>query len=116
MPRQEFSVAVQKAASRRANGYCEHPPCGQPFAGRRPEFHHVKEDFYEGEPTIENCWVVCPPCHKWLTAQAAPIMAKVRRIEKKAAGIKRKGRPMPGSKRSPYKMRLTSEGPKAERR
>ena len=90
--RREFSVAVKKAAKARAGDNCEASFCGMPFGGESPEYHHVKEDFYEGEPTLENCLVVHYRCHKLLTKAAAPAMAKVRRIEKKAAGIKSKGR------------------------
>jgi 5-methylcytosine-specific restriction endonuclease McrA len=90
MTRQEFSVAIQKAASKRANGHCEQ--CGLPFAGRRPELHHVKAAFYEGPPTLENAALLCPPCHRIETSKAAPRMAKTRRQEKAEAGIKAKGR------------------------
>lgn len=113
MPRREFPVAVQKAAFKRAAGKCE--ICCLPFAGR-PEYHHRREDFFGGAPTLENCQCICSKCHRLLTSKAAPKMAKTRRQAKAQAGIKSKGRPIPGSKRSPWKSRLTSEGQKPERR
>ncbi len=104
MSRRDFSVSVQKAAFARADGNCEN--CGLPFGGRRPEYHHAQEDFFGGEPTLENCLCICPPCHKWFTANAAPRMAKTRRQAKAEAGIKPNGRPMPGSRRSPWKCKI----------
>jgi 5-methylcytosine-specific restriction enzyme A len=97
MTRHEFSVATKVAAWRRANGKCEN--CRLPFGGRRPEYHHMKDDFFGGTATLENCLCICPPCHRWFTSQAAPRMAKTRRQEKSVAGIKPKSRSMLGSRR-----------------
>ena len=106
MARQEFSVKVRKAAWARCQGKCEADFCGMAFGGESPEYHHVKEDFYDGEPTLENCLVVHYRCHKLLTKAAATGMAKVRRIETKSAGIKPTGRPMPGSRNSAWKQTM----------
>jgi 5-methylcytosine-specific restriction enzyme A len=114
MSRHEFTVAIKLAAWTRAHGTCEN--CGLPFRGRRPEYHHIRESFFGGAATLENCLCICVPCHKWFTSQAAPRMAKTRMQEKAAAGIKPKGRPMPGSRASSYKIRLTSRGARTERR
>jgi hypothetical protein len=112
--RREFTAAVKMAAWTRAGGKCE--KCGLPFGGRRPEYHHNQENFFGGTATLENCLCICPRCHKYFTSQAVPRMAKTRMQEKAAAGIKPTGRPMPGSRASPYKQRLTSRGVRTENR
>ena len=93
MRRREFSVAVKTAAKNRceANGWlCE--DCGLPIIGR-PEYDHIAPDGLGGEPTLDNCAVLCSKFHSMKTHQRdRPIMAKADRQMKKAAGIKSKGR------------------------
>lgn len=87
--RREFSQATKKEAWARAQGKCE--KCGLPFDGRRPEYDHVLADGLYGEPTLENCEVLCPPCHRIKTHEHdRPLMQKADNIAKKNAGMKRK--------------------------
>ena len=89
MPRREFSVAVKNAAWERCKGLCE--CCATPFNGRRPQYDHVKPDGLAGEPTLENCAVLCRICHEYKThKEDRPVMAKADRQKKAEAGIKPK--------------------------
>lgn len=83
--RQEFSVATKKEAWARADGKCE--ICFQPFGNRRPEYHHKREAALLGTNHISNCLCICPPCHRIITKEQAPVVAKAIRIERKRANI-----------------------------
>lgn len=57
MSRKEFPKKVRIAALKRADGKCE--GCGQPLKAGRFQFDHVVPDGLGGEPTLENCKVLC---------------------------------------------------------
>lgn len=78
MSRSEFSKSVKHAALQRCwkdgEPYCE--GCGLP-AGRGVEYDHAIADGLGGKPTLENCVVLCIPCHKAKThGHDRPIMQK----------------------------------------
>jgi len=90
--RREFSVKVKLAAYERCQKdgkpHCE--ACGLRIVGL-PEYDHIKPDGLGGEPTLDNCAVLCGKCHRLKTHEEdRPIMAKADRQKKKAAGIKKK--------------------------
>lgn len=94
MARKEFSKSVKVAAIKRATRdnevYCE--KCGVLTKGRF-EIDHIKEDFYGGEPVLENAMVLCLTCHRDKTSESAKPMAKARRLEAKNVGaIRPKGK------------------------
>ena len=94
MSRKEFPKSVKVAAIKRATRdmevYCE--KCGVLTKGRF-EIDHVKEDFYGGEPVLENAMVLCVSCHREKTSGSAKVMAKARRLEAKNVGaIRPKGK------------------------
>ncbi|MGQ3671836.1 HNH endonuclease [Xanthobacter sp. TB0136] len=61
-----------------------------------------------GEPTLDNCQVLCRACHGEKTFKKdVPTIAKAKRIRDRNIGIKRrKGPPMPGSKASKWKHKM----------
>lgn len=84
MTRREFSVSVQRAAAKRSNGLCE--GCGQPLVIGQYNYDHDKPDGLGGEPTLENCKVLCVPCHKVKTHEHDnPRMQKADRQHRKIA-------------------------------
>jgi 5-methylcytosine-specific restriction endonuclease McrA len=90
MARKEFPRSVKVAAVKRAmrdgEVYCEQ--CGVMTKGRF-EIDHDKEDYYGGEPTLENARVLCVACHSSKTAKNAKIIAKTRRLEASNVGATR---------------------------
>ncbi len=87
-PRSEFSKSVRDAAWYRCEDRCD--ICKQEFAGRRPEYHHHLEAALGGSNDLENCQVLCPTCHRYITtATSIPRTSKVRRILEKRAGLRR---------------------------
>jgi 5-methylcytosine-specific restriction endonuclease McrA len=90
--RREFPVKVKLAAWERSKRdgkpHCER--CGLLIVGR-PDYDHKVPDGLGGEPTLENCQVICWPCHRLKTHEEdRPVMAKADRQKKAAAGVKRK--------------------------
>jgi Restriction endonuclease len=80
---------------------------------------HIKPLWLGGEDEEDNLAPAHTRCHAEKTAEEAGARAKSDRVRNKAWTGRtkaRKGRPMPGGKDSGWKCRLTSEGPKWERR
>lgn len=90
MPRREFSKAVKVAAfnrCERAGFKCENPACGAPLTTGRFHYDHVIPDALGGEPTLENCAVVCVVCHAEKTrGEDVPRIAKAKRQEARHIG------------------------------
>jgi len=99
----EFPKSVKLAAWQRANGLCEY--CTARLYPGKFDYHHDKEDVFDGEASLENCKVLCTSCHGAITSKRAPVIAKSTRQLIAHAGIKRtpKGRAMLGSKASGIK-------------
>ena len=89
MPRKEFSKAVKVAATKRATRdgvtYCE--GCGLP--AKRWHYDHDNPDGLTGEPTLENCKLLCLPCHEEKTRQDVAAIAKAKRREARNLGIRK---------------------------
>lgn len=86
--RTEFSARVKAAAALRANGNCEE--CTRKLRTGDFHFDHVIPDALGGEPTLENCAVLCRSCHGLKTTQAdVPRIAKSKRNFRTAHGIKK---------------------------
>ena len=106
MSRREFSTWVKAHAALRANGHCELCPAktgvGNIF------YDHRISDALGGEPTLENCQVLCKTCHDIKTrTQDVPKIAKTKRQRAKHLGIrKRQSRPLPGTKASGIRKRM----------
>lgn len=86
--RREFNKAVKLAAFQRCKGHCE--LCTARLIVGKFEYDHVVEDTFGGEPTLENCKVLCSTCHGRKTGSRAAVIAKSNRIREKHLGIKRK--------------------------
>lgn len=90
--RREFPAKVKLAAYERCQKdgkpHCEE--CGLRIVGV-PEYDHIKPDGLGGEPTLENCAVLCGKCHRIKTHEHdRPVMQKADNQKKAAAGVKRK--------------------------
>ena len=92
MTRREFSKKVRLAAFKRANGRCER--CEAALFPGQYHYDHILADGLSGEPTLENCAVLCRACHGLKTANDdVPRMAKADRARRKIMdGEKKKSR------------------------
>lgn len=84
MSRREFSKGVRAKAAARSNGLCE--GCGVKLPVGGYHYDHDIADGLGGEPTLENCRVLCLPCHKVKTLEHDnPRMQKADRQRKAIA-------------------------------
>lgn len=88
MARSEFPASVRKAAWERCGGHCEAPDCGIKLMIGKYEYDHIKPDGLDGEPTLENCAVLCSAHHLKKTAEVdRPMMQKADNIRAKHFGF-----------------------------
>jgi 5-methylcytosine-specific restriction protein A len=98
--RREFSAPTKRAALERSEGRCEgvgvlyglkpRLRCNAPL-NRGKIFDHVTADALGGEPTLENCLVICPTCNAVKTHKGdTPRIAKMKRQRDKDNGIRRR--------------------------
>lgn len=90
--RREFPAKVKAQAFDRAKGCCEQCQSGIKLLVHDIFYDHRIPDGLGGEPTFENCQVLCRSHHDIKTrARDVPAIAKSKRVQRRRAGIK-KGR------------------------
>lgn len=88
MTRRPFPARVMVAAYERSMGSCE--KCGGLLVTGRINYDHVIPDAMGGEPTVDNCAVLCKACHDDKTHRRdVPAIAKVKRIRAKHIGARK---------------------------
>ena len=115
MSRHEFSAKTKAQAFARAAGFCEGnivdehgstARCGSRLTvGKFAYDHIIAEGLTGGKPTLENCAVLCLPCHTAKTRRDVSYIAKAKRVEKKHRGIRKKSK-FACSKDSPYRKKI----------
>jgi 5-methylcytosine-specific restriction endonuclease McrA len=88
MTRQEFSKSTKLKAFLAAKGLCKN--CGIKLSTANVEFHHDKECTFGGDAKLDNCVPLCKNCHRAVTKQQAPVIAKSSAVRAKNLGIKPK--------------------------
>lgn len=89
--RREFSRKVKAQAFERCEGRCE--DCGARLAPGKFTYDHDNPDALGGEPTLENCKVLCDACDNPKTYQQdIPRIAKMKRVRDKHIGAATKTR------------------------
>lgn len=86
--RKEFSKIVKRNAFVRAAGRCEGPGCGAKLTLGKFAYDHIDPDGLMGEPTLENCQVLCAPCHLEKTRMDVKHIAQAKRREDAHRGIR----------------------------
>lgn len=87
MKRVEFSKKVRAEAFARANGKCE--KCQARLKTGEAEFDHEIAFWLTQDSSVENCQVLCVPCHRGVGAKTADdqqMISKVKRIKAKHDG------------------------------
>src|SRR5262245_57884331 len=90
MQRREFPDRVRMAAWDRCGGTCEN--CGFLLKAGGFVYNHRIADYLGGQPTLENCEVLCRACDLARTFGNNGDIAKIsktRRIRKRQAGIRK---------------------------
>jgi hypothetical protein len=94
MSRREFSKQIKRDAFLRAKGKCEAESCGARLTLGKFHYDHVIPDGLGGEPTLDNCAVLCTACHGEKTRKRdVPAIAKAKRIEDRQRGTSHDGSP-----------------------
>ncbi len=94
MSRREFPTKIKVAAALRAGGNCE--KCTARLYYGKFHYDHRIPDALGGEPTLENCTVLCTSCHSTKTTKKdVPAIAQAKRREAKHLGAKKPKRPWP---------------------
>lgn len=109
MSRREFTKAVQRIALARADERCEGTladggrcPCA--LQAGRFHYDHIVPAALTDDASLENCQVLCRPCHAAKTVVDLGVIARVRRVRDRHAGIiAPHRRSLPGGRASPYK-------------
>lgn len=113
--RRPFPAKVKAAALKRCvdeKGIPRCEGCGIALTAGNIEYDHDTPDGLGGEPTLENCRVLCVKvCHKRKTFERDnPIMQKADRSHKAHFKIRnRKSRPLPGGRDSPFRKKVNGE-------
>jgi 5-methylcytosine-specific restriction protein A len=103
--RREFSRKIRASVALRAGGCCE--ACGAKLKVGEGEYDHILPDQLGGEPTAENCSLVCRVCHRAKTAtDVGRIRKGDRQRDRHTGAMKSSSRPIPGSKASGIRKRF----------
>ena len=91
--RREFSRKVMSQAFDRSGGHCE--ICTAKLYPGKFAYDHILPDQMGGEPTLENCQVICTNCHSAKTfGEDIQTIRKSDRVRDKFRGAKRSSRPL----------------------
>lgn len=102
--RREFSAKIRVQAFERASGRCEN--CGVKLAAGAIQYDHSIPDAMGGEPTLDNCMVLCRACHGSKTSKDdVPAIAKAKRRQARHLGIK-KPSAFPCSRNSKWRKKI----------
>lgn len=87
--RREFSKQIKRDAFARSHGFCE-AGCGAKLFPGKFHYDHDIPDGLGGDPTLENCKVLCHECHGVKTRKRdVPAIAKAKRVRDLHIGIKK---------------------------
>lgn len=102
--RREFPAKIMVAAFERAAGRCE--KCTARLMAGKFQYDHVIADALGGEPTLENCAVLCSACHAPKSAVDTTKAAKVKRTTRKLVAGIRKRSSFPCGRDSKFKRKI----------
>ena len=93
----EFPKTVRRAAWKRSGERCEFifndgSRCGCDLTQTKFAYDHIDPDGLTGKPTLENCQVICDPCHKAKTRQDVKNICQAKRREDARLGIRNPSR------------------------
>ncbi len=86
--RREFSPKIKLAAFERSGGHCE--SCTRKLYPGDINYDHEIPDGSGGEPTLENCRVLCRSCHSIKTKLDVTEIAKGKRVRRRHVGAERR--------------------------
>lgn len=110
MSRREFPRKVRAEVFLRAGGRCESQECGAKLKTGEGHYDHILPDALGGEPTADNCQLLCKVCHGAKTKEDVGRIRKADRQRDKHTGAhKGSSNPLPGSRASKWKRKMNGE-------
>lgn len=88
--RREFSKETRRLAAERAKSRCE--LCGGLLQSGLYFYDHVIPDAMLGEPTLQNCQVICKTCHNNKTHDDRKTIAKSNHVRERHYNLKKRGK------------------------
>lgn len=112
--RLEFSKRTKLQALERSGGQCEYVDergerCPVVLQTGKVEFDHIVPAALGGSADISNCCACCRAHHRAKTKKDVATISKANRTRAAHWGAKTATRPLPGSKRSPWKRKLNGQ-------
>ncbi len=90
MSRREFTKPIMRDAFARCGGFCEGDNCRTKLMHGDYHYDHIIPDALGGEPTLDNCQLLCRACHAEKTGKRdIPRIAKTKRISDREKGIRK---------------------------
>ena len=80
MPRIEFSRKIKGEAFLRCDGKCE--KCSAKLKVGEGDFDHILPCEFGGEATLDNCQVLCIPCHRGPGGKTADDIRAIRKSDR----------------------------------
>ena len=93
--RTEFTKKTMREAYERSEGLCEGiladgTRCNANLAHKPHHYDHIIPDGIGGKNDLQNCQVLCKPCHAIKTGKIdIPMIARSKRVRDKHIGIKK---------------------------
>lgn len=109
--RNEFPAIVRREALQRSGRRCESAlvpsladiGCNRDLRTGDFNYDHIQADGIGGQPTLENCAVLCRACHAIKTGRYdVPAIAQDKRVRDIDTGIHRPRRTLPGGRADPF--------------
>jgi 5-methylcytosine-specific restriction protein A len=107
MTRRNFSRKTLAEGFLRAGGKCQ--LCQAKLKTGEGIGDHILPDALGGDPTLENLQIICSVCHKAKTRNDVRQIRKANRQRDKYTGAAKSKNPMPGSRASRWKRKMSGE-------
>jgi 5-methylcytosine-specific restriction enzyme A len=87
--RKEFTEKTKLEAFRLTGGRCKKCTRRVGAGYLKVNYDHIKANVFEPDNSLENCMVLCEPCHRPKTNKDLASLATVRKMERSTAGIEK---------------------------
>lgn len=104
--RRHLTQAQKAKVMLRQSGKCA--GCGKRLIAKMFEFDHIQDLQHDGDNELDNWQALCTkPGHRLKTKKG--IQARTKAVRLSVGGKQRRGKPMDGSRDSPFKKHMSGE-------
>lgn len=105
--RGRMTTRMKLAIFERERGLCM--ICGKKLRSGEIIFEHVRALELGGSDTAENIRLTCVPCAREKTRDDHSRAAKAKRVKSKHLGLRVSKNPLPGGRKSPWKIKMNGQ-------